>query len=120
MFNCKTSKFLNSHAQLAEFLATAPDSCGSQPSRIIPFWLQLHLLIAATSAICLPHESADWTRDEYMRWFNEHTAGERAQFLTNFVRSYDNARALASADATTKTHLERMNAILEESALQNQ
>lgn len=76
------------HKQLAEFIQKLPD-INDTNIRNIPNWLAVQFLISASPPILLPHESADFTRQEYINWFNEHTNAERYQFLQNLIASFE-------------------------------
>lgn len=76
------------HKQLAEFIQKLPE-ISDATIRNIPNWLIIHFLISASPPILLPHESADFTRQEYIQWFNEHPTAERYQFLQNLVASFE-------------------------------
>ncbi|KAI6241359.1 hypothetical protein M3Y99_00362800 [Aphelenchoides fujianensis] len=105
-FNCTTSKYLNMQKQFAHFLENfASDSEAAN----IPHWLQVHFLISDSPALSLPHDSADWTRAEYIQWFNEHGEGERGQFLSNLVSSFEHS---GRSSAAAIPHLPRIKAIL--------
>lgn len=52
--------------------------------------MPIHSLISASDdQLLLPHESAGWTRAEYVNWFNEHSEVERYRFLSNLMSSYN-------------------------------
>jgi hypothetical protein len=76
------------HKHLAEFIQKLPEISDAS-SRNIPNWLSIHFLISASPPILLPHDSADFTRQEYIQWFNEHPNTERYQFLQNLIASFE-------------------------------
>uniref|UniRef100_A0A914BUW8 Conserved oligomeric Golgi complex subunit 5 n=1 Tax=Acrobeloides nanus TaxID=290746 RepID=A0A914BUW8_9BILA len=92
IFNCKSSKYLNAYRQIIDFIRR-PLSTLQDPDSIpktIPLWLPAHLLISdSDTQLLLPHESAGWTRAEYVFWFNEHSEVERYRFLSNLMSSYN-------------------------------
>jgi hypothetical protein len=76
------------YKQLGDFIHALPEISDST-MRNIPNWLAIHFLICASPpSLCLPHESADFTRQEYIEWFNEHP-NDRYQFLQNLIASFE-------------------------------
>ncbi|KAI6203216.1 hypothetical protein M3Y94_00531000 [Aphelenchoides besseyi] len=105
-FNCKTSKYLNMQKQFVDYLQNISSV---SESHNIPYWLQLHLLISDSPALSLPHDSADWSRTEYIKWFNEHGDVERCQFLRNLVASFEHSNRSTTQSVS---HLPRIKNIL--------
>lgn len=60
-----------------------------QSNKIIPIWFIIHVLINVSSGeILLPHDSAGWSKLEYIKWFNEHSDIDRFKFYKNLINSY--------------------------------
>lgn len=84
--------------QLTEFIQKLPDV--TDLPRNIPAWLHIHFLICASPAsLSLPHESADFSLQEYVQWFNEHSNVERYQFLQNLVYSFEQFESSVQASS---------------------
>lgn len=61
----------------------------SKASSIIPTWLVVHILInVSRGEILLPHDSVGWSREDYIKWFNEHSESDRFKFFQNLMTSY--------------------------------
>lgn len=108
---------MNIHKQLAEFIRNLPEISESNMRSNIPSWLAIHFLISASpTSLPLPHESADFTRDEYIQWFNEHTNVERYQFLQNLIASFEQS----VENSPPIPHLPKIKSLLQKELISNQ
>jgi hypothetical protein len=83
----------------------------------IPNWLAIHFLICASpTLLCLPHESADFTRQEYIQWFNEHPNVERYQFLQNLIASFEQS----NENVSKVPHLPKIKELLQKELVSQQ
>ncbi|CAD5209391.1 unnamed protein product [Bursaphelenchus xylophilus] len=87
--NCNSSKFLNNRNLLSQLL-NSEEIDYNYDVKQIPCWFITQLGIRIAN-LQLPYESADWTRKEYINWFNSQVDLDRMQFLLNVVKIYENS-----------------------------
>lgn len=74
-----------------------------QTNNIIPIWLVIHTLInISCGEILLPHDSAGWSKSEYITWFNEHSEADQIKFFKNLMISYQQSVIAKSATEFAK------------------